>query len=158
MTRGLMAYLAGAIDSDGTIGIKKSTYSMRVLGESGAAVFSERVALRQVTPQIPTMLRDAFGGSLYFTPPSSANGRRLYSWAATDLRALECLKALLPFLTVKRAQAQNCLALRQIKVVSIRAKTARGRGHVGAAARPQHLTDAMEALYLTAKQLNKVGM
>lgn len=152
-----LAYLAGAIDSDGTIGIKRSTYAMRVRGDAGAPVYSERVALRQVTPQIPTMLKKAFGGSLYMTPPSTANGRPLYSWAATDVRAIECLNALLPYLTVKRAQAMNCIALRGVKSVSMKAKVARGRGHVGAAARPQRLTDRMESLYEKAKVLNRVG-
>jgi hypothetical protein len=51
-----LAYLAGAI------GIKRSTYAMRVRGDAGAPTFSERVALRQVTPEIPTMLKAHFGG------------------------------------------------------------------------------------------------
>lgn len=152
-----LAYLAGAIDSDGTIGIKRSTYAMRVRGDAGAAVFSERVALRQVTPDIPRMLKRVFGGSLYMTKPSSKNGRALYSWAATDMRAVSCITALLPYLKVKRKQAQNCLALRRIKEVSKKAKVAFGRGHAGAAPRPQKLTDRMDALYETARRLNTVG-
>src|SRR6185312_15248159 len=102
-----LAYLAGAIDSDGTIGIKRSTYAMRVRGDAGAAIFSERVALRQTSPIVPEMLRARFGGSLYMTKPSTVNGKPLYSWAATDLRALECLRSLLPFLRIKRQQAEN---------------------------------------------------
>jgi hypothetical protein len=153
-----LAYLAGAIDSDGTIGIKRSTYSMRVRKDAGAPVFSERVALRQVTPVIPTMLRDRFGGSLYITKPSSTRGRPLYSWAATDVRAVECLRALLPFLRIKREQALNCIALRGIKAKSMKAKVAKGRGHVGATSRPIELTDAMEVAYERAKELNAVGI
>lgn len=151
------AYLAGAIDSDGTIGVKRSTYAMRVVGDAGAPVFSERVALRQVTPEIPTLLKARFGGSLYMTKPYSVRGKPLYSWAATDLRAVECLTALLPFLRVKREQAVNCLALRGLKHESKIAKVGRGRGHAGAAARPFFLTDAMEDAYQRAKALNRVG-
>jgi hypothetical protein len=156
--RQVLAYLAGAIDSDGTIGIKKSTYAMRVRGDATQAVYSERVALRQVTPEITTLLRDTFGGSLYVTKPSAKNGRPLYSWAATDRKAFDCLVALLPFLLVKKQQAENAVALRKIKVRSMKAKVKRGRGHVGAAVRPVALTEAMESAYLRAKDLNHVGV
>ena len=152
------AYLAGAIDSDGTIGIKRSTYSMRVTKDSAAPVFSERVSLRQVTPEITQLLYRAFGGSRYITKPSAINGRPLHTWTATDLRAVACLTALLPFLRIKATQARNCLTLRKVKTISIKARVAVGRGHAGAAHRPQHLTDRMEILYETAKRLNKVGV
>lgn len=153
-----LAYLAGAIDSDGTIGVKRSTYSMRVLKDSGNAVFSERVALRQVTQIIPDMLKNHFGGSLYMTKPSVARGRPLYSWAATDLRAATCLRALLPFLRIKREQAINCLALRDVKTESRLSRVAWGRGHAGSARRPDALTAQMESHYAAAKRLNAVGM
>lgn len=153
-----LAYLAGAIDSDGTIGVKKSTYAMRRVGDCSAPTFSERVALRQVQDTIPKMLQERFGGSLYITKPSTQNGKPLWSWAATDLRATNCLKALWPYLRIKREQAENCLALRKVKERSKRARVARKRGHAGSAARPAHLSDAMEAHYLRAKELNRVGI
>lgn len=153
-----LAYLAGAVDSDGTIGIKRSTYGMRH-NNGGGPTFSERVALRQVTPEIPTMLHAHFGGALYMTKgyPLAGKGRALYSWAVTDLRATACLKAILPFLRVKRAQAENCLVLRALKVRSKRKMTAKGRGHQGNAPRPAEITAAMESAYETAKSLNRVG-
>lgn len=153
----LHAYLAGAIDSDGTIGIKRSTYSMRVKKESKAPIFSERVALRQVTPEIPTLLKKEFGGSLYMTKPSAANGRPLWSWAATDVRAIECIVALLPYLRVKKRQARNCVVLRRLKEVSKRRGVARGRGVAGRVTRDPALTERMEAVYARAKELNRVG-
>jgi len=152
-----LAYLAGAIDSDGTIGVKKSTYAMRVTRDCGAATYSERVALRQVTPIIPTMLRDRFGGSLYMTKPSAPNGRLLYSWAATDQRAAACLKALLPYLRIKRPQAEKCLELRRLKDTSKRSRVAKGRKHAGSAPRRPELTEAMEAAYQAAKAMNLSG-
>jgi hypothetical protein len=154
----IIPYLAGAIDSDGTIGIKRSTYSMRVTRESTQPVFSERLALRQVQHDIPQLLQNKFGGSLYITKASSKNGKPLWSWAVTDLKAHKCLKALLPCLSVKKRQALNALTLRIVKEQSKRAKVKRGRGHAGAAPRPKELTDKMEALYQEAKRLNKVGL
>lgn len=154
----ILAYLAGAIDSDGTIGIKRSTYAMRVRGDAAAPVFSERVALRQVTADIPNLLKASFGGSLYVTKPSTARGRHLYSWAVTDQQAVTCLRAMMPYLRVKKEQALNCLALRDVKAASMIVKVAVGRGHAGAAHRPAELTAAMEAHYLKAKGLNAVGI
>lgn len=153
-----LAYLAGAIDSDGTIGIRRSTYAMRIRHDAGAAIYSERVALRQVSPIIPQMLKGHFGGSLYMTKPSVPRGKPLFSWAATDLRAVACLTALLPYLRLKREQASNCLTLREIKVLSKAARVAHGRGHVGAAPRPAPLTARMQELYIAAKVLNSVGI
>jgi hypothetical protein len=156
-TTELLAYLAGAIDSDGTIGIKRSTYSMRVTGDSEQATFSERVALRQVTPHIPALLREQFGGYLGMNDPNAKRGRPLHSWQATDKRAVACLTALLPFLRIKREQAENCLRLRVLKERSKILRVAPGRGHAGSARRPTDITEAMETLYLAAKCLNRVG-
>lgn len=152
-----MAYLAGAIDSDGTIGVKKSTYAMRVVGDSKQAVYSERVALRQVTSEIVDILRETFGGSVYMTKPSCAKGQPLYSWAVTDLAAFQCLRSLSPFLKVKQKQARNAMGLRPLKAKSSKLRVARGRGHVGGASRTPEISAAMEAIYLEAKRLNAVG-
>ena len=152
------AYLAGCIDSDGTIGVKRSTYAMRVRKDAGAAVYSERVALRQTSPLVPTMLQKAFGGSLYMTKPSAKNGKNLHSWAATDQRAVECLRTVLPYLRIKRDQALNCVALRALKERSKAERISKGRGHIGAKKRSDELTDAMQATYLHAKELNRVGV
>ena len=153
----ILAYLAGAVDSDGTIGIKKSTYAMRH-NNGGGATYSERVALRQVTPEIPNLLHKTFHGALYMTKPSAKMGRQLYSWAVTDIRAVSCLSVLLPFLRVKSDQARNCLALRVVKNRSKKVRVAFGRGHVGAAARPMRITERMDAFYIRAKTLNRVGV
>jgi hypothetical protein len=131
---------------------------MRIRKDAGVPIFSERVALRQVTPQIPVMLKRAFGGSLYMTKASAPKGKPLYSWAITDLKAIACITALLPFLKVKRKQAQNCIMLRGIKERSKKARLALDRGHVGSAPRTQKHTDRMESLYANAKRLNTVGL
>lgn len=153
-----LAYLAGAIDSDGTIGVKKSTYAVRVTKDSAQATYSERLALRQVGREIPDLLLAAFGGSVYVTKPSVPRGRPLWSWAITDKKAAGALEALLPFLRVKKAQARNALALRAVKDRSKQARVKPGRGHAGSAHRTEANSLAMESLYLRAKELNRVGV
>lgn len=169
MTNELLAYLAGAIDSDGSIGIRRSTYHQRVRGDARAPVYSERVGLKQVTPQIPELLKECFGGHLGTTRSQTANGRDLLSWQVTDKAAAECLRALLPFLRVKRAQAENCLALRASKdrprlethvrrdqpTVSLN-RWGESRVH-RLEVSPETLAER-EALYIHAKELNRVGV
>jgi len=74
-----MAYLAGIIDADGTIGIKRSTYSMRH-GGSSQPVFSERVCVKQVTPEVIDLLYETFGGYRFTAGPGSRNGRPMHGW------------------------------------------------------------------------------
>jgi hypothetical protein len=161
------AYLAGAMDSDGSIGLRRSTYAMRVGGDARVPVYSERIGLKQVTPQIPTLLRDAFGGSLMLQQPSVTKGRPLYYWEATNKIAAGALVTLLPYLRIKRAQAEVLLELRASKDLP------RSVTHVHREAIPQrtgtgtHMIRRMEmspetlvirqALYLRIKELNKMG-
>lgn len=153
-----LAYCAGVIDSDGTIGVKRSTYSMRVTGDSKQPTYSERICVKQVTPEAIDLLRHIFGGTRYYEAPSARMGKRLYVWQVTDLKAAACLVALLPFLRIKANQARNCLALREVKSASKKARVARGRGHAGSASRPAEMSAAMEHHYTTAKELNRVGV
>ena len=110
-----LAYLAGAMDSDGHFSIKRQTYAMRVRGDANNPIFQERVGLKQVTPQIPTLLKETFGGHLSAQHPSTVNGKPLWGWEAGDRKATECAKALLPHLLVKRKQATLLLQLRETK-------------------------------------------
>ncbi|MGW7001350.1 hypothetical protein ACWGCW_00635 [Streptomyces sp. NPDC054933] len=164
----LAAYLAGAFDSDGTIGIRRSTYAQR-RGEAGAPVYAERIGLKQVTPQIPQLLRESFGGSLHLQSASTTRGRPLHYWEATNRIAAEALRAMLPYLRVKLAQAEAVLALRASKdlprseqrVQNAEPGISRARWGDTAIRRwvvAPHVLSERERLYLLAKELNRVGM
>lgn len=153
----LLSYLAGAIDADGTIGIKKSTYSMRVTGDSTRPTYSERVALRQVTRVVPELLRDTFGGTFY-EHKGQGKGKNLFSWQITDMKCAAAVRLLLPYLRIKKDQALNVLDLRKTKEQSKRFRVRRGRGHAGSSGRSDKHSNRMEALYIEAKRLNTVGV
>lgn len=106
-----LAYLAGAMDSDGFFSIKKSTYHLRVRKDAVNATYSERVGLKQVTPHVPTLLRDTFGGSFQDQKPGSKNGRPLFSYNATDRVAANICAALRPYLRIKAAQCDLILEM-----------------------------------------------
>lgn len=157
MTRTELAYCAGVIDSDGTIGIKRNTYAMRVVGDCKSPTYSERICVKQVEPEAIDLLHALFGGYRTIDDPSCKRGKRLHLWQVTDLQAAYALKNLLPFLRIKRKQAANCLALRILKEQSKVSRVAIGRGHVGASARAPALTAAMEICKARAGELNRVG-
>lgn len=154
----VLAYCAGIIDADGSIGIRRSTYAMRVRKDATQPVYSERVCLKQVSPEAVDLLHGMFDGARYLQGPSARKGKPLYTWECTNLKAATFLQAILPHLRIKVAQAENCLKLRMVKEKSKRSRVPAGRGHAGAAKRPVSLTDTMETLYLAAKNLNSVGI
>lgn len=154
----VLAYCAGVIDSDGTIGIKRLTYSMRVVGDSAQATYTARICVRQVEREAVDLLQQTFGGAVRICKPQTPNSRPLFQWEVRDLIAERALRALLPFLRIKVAQAKNGLALRELIVQSKKVRVALGRKHVGAATRPLELSNAMEQAYLEAKRLNTVGV
>lgn len=164
----LLAYLAGAVDSDGSIGMRRSTYGMRVTGDTKAPVYSERICFKQVTPEIPTLLRDTFGGSLMLQSPSVTKGRPLYYWEATNKTASLALVALLPYLRIKRAQAETLLLLRASKDKPRSMTRVHGQAEPQRTGTGTHMIRRMQnspetlaerhALYLRIKDLNRVGV
>jgi len=115
MEETLKAYLAGCIDSDGYFSIKRSTYHMRVRKDSGQPVYSERIGLKQVTPDVPNLLHKHFGGYYRIEKPSSKHGKPLYAWTVTDKQAFNCVVSLFPYLRVKQPQAELLIKLRELK-------------------------------------------
>jgi hypothetical protein len=106
----LFSYLAGAVDADGYISIKRTATRY-----GWAPDFDERLGLKQVTPQVPELLRQTFGGIVQMTKPSVPNGRWLYRFSITNQMAARACEALLPYLRIKHEQAQLVLDLHRTK-------------------------------------------
>lgn len=153
-----LAYCAGVIDSDGTIGIKRMSYSMRVVGDSKQPTYAARICVRQVSREAVDLLCSAFGGTIRISKPGARNGRSLFEWSVQDRIAEGALRRLLPFLRIKKAQAENCLHLRDLVARSKVDRVAKGRGHVGASPRSAEISDAMAVAHARAHELNRVGI
>lgn len=110
-----LAYLAGAMDSDGFFGIKRSTYHMRVRGDASQPTFSERCGLKQTADVVPKLLKETFGGNIAIQNASTEHGKLLYGWDATDKVAANAARLLLPYLKIKKRQAEFLLELRHTK-------------------------------------------
>jgi hypothetical protein len=155
----LLAYAAGVIDSDGSIGILRETYAMRVLGTTTQPTFSERVTIRQLEPEAVDLLHRHFGGCrsvVTYRKKNSTKAQPLQSLQLVDRQASRLLCAVLPYLRIKKAQAELCLEMRRLKDESRKARFAYGRGHRGGGKRPDSISLAMEEVRAEIVRLNRV--
>jgi hypothetical protein len=117
----LYSYLAGIIDGEAYIGIKKSTWGMRNRPDIKSPTYSERVQIRMSCPEVLKIFKDNFGGRFYKEPKiyQSKNGFKsqkiMYIYTASDKIASKLIKSVLPYLIEKKMQAKYILELRKSK-------------------------------------------
>lgn len=117
----LYAYLAGIVDGEGYVGIKKSTWGMKNRPDVKSPTYHERVQIKMNNPVVLEMFKKEFGGSfykdskIYQRKGSYHTNKIMYCYQATDKIASIILKSLLPFLHIKKEQAICCLKLRKSK-------------------------------------------
>jgi hypothetical protein len=107
-----IAYIAGLVDGEAYIGIKKdgSLTNGRVnLG------YHERIQIRMVDEEAIKFIAKSLGGNYYKEKPSVANGRPLYCYQASDKIACAIITNLLPYLRIKKRVANKVLELRKLK-------------------------------------------
>lgn len=104
-----LAYMAGALDSDGYIGVQRSTYKLRVQGDATQAIYSARVQLKQVEPEAVDLFHNTFGGHRFLTAPNTQRGRQLWTWQVHSAACQPVLEGVLPYLRIKRLRAENAL-------------------------------------------------
>lgn len=93
-----LAYAAGVIDSDGYIGVKRNPHS-----------YAGRIVVKQVQPGALDLLHEMFGGYVWTAAPSATRGNRLITWEVQAAAAGRACEALLPYLRIKRPQAENVI-------------------------------------------------
>ena len=107
-----LAYLAGAIDSDGWIGIMKHD-PKRPHGRRCVS-YCEAVTFSQVDVVIPELLMARFGGHIQFRERRGAaakNWRPMYYWNGRSLIAARAVEALRPYLKIKARQGKEVARL-----------------------------------------------
>jgi hypothetical protein len=100
------AYLAGAIDADGFITISRSTPSATRKDGRRSTYYTAKVGLSEIHPAIPNLLHETFGGWLGGHTPKNPQHRPWHTWQATNQIAAQAVRALLPYLRLKRQQAE----------------------------------------------------
>jgi len=128
------SYLAGIIDGEAYIGIKRSDWGMRNRDDVHCPTYSERVQIRlsnlPENEKVLQILKDNYGGRLYaekkiYQSVSGFNtNHKMLLYAASDRVATAIIKDVYPYLIIKKFQASVILKLRKNK----ESKQARMRG------------------------------
>ena len=136
---------------------------MRVTGDATQPVFSESVLFAQVKPEITMLLKATFGGSYGIQKPGTPRSKPIYKWHITDKQAIAMVKAILPYLRIKKPQAELLLKLRALKEIpKITSGTFTMRNRWGKVIdMPRRIVDpkviqAKERLFNEVKSLNAI--
>lgn len=154
-----IAYLAGLVDGEAYIGIKKDMTSVRS-GHSKSPLYHERIQIRMVDEESIKLFKKVFGGSYYYEKKSANNPltkKKMYCYQISDLSAVNALKQLLPYLQVKKRQAQICLKLRKSKQSKLARKRGNISGRAGGKGRPmdKKIVDYRDNLWKQIKQIHR---
>lgn len=108
----LIAYLAGIVDGEGYVGIKKTNNR----SDCKNPQYHERIQIRMVDECVIKFFKNTFGGNYYKeTDHSKYSKRPLYCYQASDKLAANIIKILTPYLILKKRQAKLILKLRKSK-------------------------------------------
>jgi hypothetical protein len=107
-----IAYIAGLIDGEAYMGIKKDK-TMR----NGRVnpCYQERICIQMVNEEAISFITSTLGGNYHSISNPKPNRRRLYCFQATDKSAARIIQTVLPYLKVKRAVANTVLELRTLR-------------------------------------------
>jgi|SRR5215471_1605569 len=133
-----LAYTAGIIDGEGTVALTPWKRS-----------FLPFVQVTNTDRRVIEWLKERFGGTVYVHVRSvSTVHKPRFNLRWTGKRSTALLTALLPYLVLKREQAELCLRY-----------YSEGRNfHVGNNPLPQFEHERRRALHAALKQLNKRGL
>jgi hypothetical protein len=113
MKRTDIAYIAGLVDGEGCIRIKK-TKAYKCQGKVTPS-YHAVIQIRMVDEQAIKFIAETLGGWYYREKPSCNNGRPLYCYQASDKKVENILRVLLPYLRVKELAARKVLELRELQ-------------------------------------------
>ena len=143
---GLIAWAAGFIDGEGTVCISKGKPS-----KNGVSPRYSLVVQAGCTRLEPLLrLQSLFGGSIHAHNHSRAkeSWKSYFIWYISSIKAVSCLKCVLPYFTIKGEQASLGLELQHMKVI---------RTHSRKVALTATELEAREALYQKLRVLNERG-
>jgi len=109
------AYLAGVLDSDGFISIKRHAANTRY---KDSYTFSEWAGVGQVSPAAVELFAERWGGVVHLRKHKNDDGgdwRPMHYWVVSNKIAATCVGALRPHIRIKARQADLVLALRASK-------------------------------------------
>jgi len=138
------AYAAGLVDADGSVIIAKVR-----LPTPSSRTPDYRLSVQVTNTYLPVldMMVEEYGGSVSHKPltvGSFLTRRQHYNWAVGSHKAAECLQRLLPYMVVKKEQAELALEFWEQRIV------VPGRRCV-----PQEEIDKRERYYQAMKRMKE---
>lgn len=107
-----VAYFAGLFDGDGSVAM----YFSRARPKQP----NDQIHITNIDVRVLIRARDLFGGRIVPHAPSRMSRQATWRWYVCGLRAERFLRAVLPHLKIKKAQAEVYLSTRSLR---------RGAGH-----------------------------
>ena len=161
-----LAYIAGLVDGEAYIGIKK-TKAYKCQGRKTPG-YHARIQIRMVDEDAIKFIAETLGGWYYREKPHCNNGRPLYCYQSSDESTEKILRLLIQFLRVKKESAKTVLELRELQSNGRKNMTKVNgyrdfKHHSGKIFKVPNLAFSdeyvaqCESLYLRCKELNKVG-
>ena len=129
-----LAYTAGIIDGEGCISI----YRMKVFSH-----LALRVSVSSTDEWLCQFLKFSFGGHIY-GPRRRGHNKPCWEWRITSAGAGEFLRLILPYLRLKRPQAE----------LAIKFQGAKGRSRKGLTEEERALEEAQKILLSSLKRPN----
>lgn len=103
--REVFAYFAGIVDGEGCLRIEKN---------SKRACFSPMITVVNTNPILIDKLHFFFGGYVGSYQYGNSRWKLSYVWRITGSNAIDLLSQLMPYLVVKKAQAEQLMAFWRI--------------------------------------------
>jgi hypothetical protein len=106
------AYMAGIMDGEGTFYIGNYSGNRK----NGDKHFQTLIAIATTDKSLMDWLHNIFGGGVRsYTPKQMAKNSRkqVYRWCATSNRMLQICQIILPYLVIKKRQAEIMIEIRE---------------------------------------------
>jgi Txe/YoeB family toxin of Txe-Axe toxin-antitoxin module len=141
MSKLTASYLAGYLDGEGYFGI----YIVR------EKHYISCIKAVSVNREVIEWLKNSFGGYFHERKFKNDNWKNAYCWTLTDKRVVPFLKKIIPYLKIKRKQAEVILKREKLK------EKLKNMGARKGMVYPEAILKDIKECYLEIKKLNKRG-
>ena len=138
------AYIAGLVDGEGCITIAKRKNGHHKEGKGRSWYYSPIVTIANTDKRMVDFVVNCYKGWITKPKPQKSHYKQLYAWFIGGDRMKEFLKDILPYLIVKRKQAEIVLAFPCYKFGLSKRKTSRTKEEI----------EEQDSLWKRIKELN----
>ena len=134
-----LAYIAGFVDGEGYIGIKKKIRRRT----NYSPCYSERVSVGNINKEVIDNINNLVNGYVKYRKASKLTKNGCWYWEVTEEKARKFLKMIYPYLIVKKPEADILKQLSENKKETNRSGV------------PKENLEFREKLYLKIKEIHK---